>query len=330
MTGKEIITANLEHNNPERVGLTFDEGRINDIEVVSPAAPLSYTPKRWVDGGKEYYDDQWGNIWRRMLAGCVKGEIYKEALDDWSKLEQLQAPDYSDIRQYLPVKAAFDKANDKFKLLSLDGWIFDNARYIRRLDVYLMDMVENPDNLKKLHKIVASVYESKIVGAAVTGADGILIGEDMGTQTGLLFSPVMWDYYFKALYTELFSLAHSFGLKVFMHSCGKNWDILDNLIEAGVDCLQFDQPLVYDIERLARKLREKKVGLWSPIDIQKVLPTGDKDYIQEQTSKMIEIFKGGLILKNYPDLNGIGVDRQWDMWAYTKACELNGIDIENS
>jgi hypothetical protein len=31
---------------------------------------------------------------------------------------------------------------------------------------------------------------------------------------------------------------------------------------------------------------------------------------------MVCLFKGGLIMKNYPDLPGIGVKPEWDMWAY--------------
>jgi hypothetical protein len=31
---------------------------------------------------------------------------------------------------------------------------------------------------------------------------------------------------------------------------------------------------------------------------------------------MVETFHGGLIAKNYPDLHGIGVEPEWDDWAY--------------
>ncbi len=92
--------------------------------------------------------------------------------------------------------------------------------------------------------------------------------------------------------------------------------MIDDLIECGFDCFQFDQPRAYDIPALARKLRERKVALWSPVDIQQVLPTGDRTRIEREAETMVETFRGGLIAKNYPDLHGIGVKPEWDQWAY--------------
>jgi hypothetical protein len=31
---------------------------------------------------------------------------------------------------------------------------------------------------------------------------------------------------------------------------------------------------------------------------------------------LVEVFRGGFIAKNYPDLSGIGVKPEWDQWAY--------------
>jgi hypothetical protein len=65
------------------------------------------------------------------------------------------------------------------RLAGIGGWVFDNARYLRKLENYLMDL---------------------------------------------------------ALY----------GMKVFLHSCGMNWKLVDDLLDCGIDCFQFDQPAVYD------------------------------------------------------------------------------------
>jgi uroporphyrinogen-III decarboxylase len=110
-----------------------------------------------------------------------------------------------------------------------------------------------------------------------------------------------------------------------MHSCGYNWALIDDLVEAGVDCFQFDQPSAYDMPALAKKLREKKVGLWAPVDIQKVLPTGDRTFIEAESRRLVETFRGGLMLKNYGDLNGIGVQPEWDQWAYEALVKAAGL-----
>jgi uroporphyrinogen decarboxylase len=182
-----------------------------------------------------------------------------------------------------------------------------------------------PDELMRMHTIVAGVYEQKIHLAGKAHADGIFIGEDMGTQTGLLFSPRMFRLYFKDMYTRLLAIAHDYGMKVFLHSCGQNWAIVPDLLDAGVDVFQFDQPALYDMPRLAALLRQRTAALWSPVDIQQILPTGERAVIEAGANHMVDEFEGCLICKNYPDLPGIGVQEEWDAWAYNALCKRAGL-----
>ena len=332
MTSKEIILANINHQNPPRCGMTFDGGRCNDI-VSCGLTPYGYRQKRWVEGKLEYYDDQWGNLWVRMRDGSVKGEIHTPVIEEWSQLDDLQPPDYghlSGAEDSHPscaeqMNALFSRPTDTFKMAHIGGWIFDNARYLRKMEVYLCDLALYPDELKRMHQIVADVYEQKIHLAGKAGADGIFVGEDMGTQTGLLFSPRMFRQYFKQMYTRLWGIAHDYGMKVFLHSCGRNMEIVPDLLDAGVNVFQFDQPALYDMPELAALFRERKAALWSPVDIQKIMPTGDRTVIEAGANEMYALFEGGLICKNYPDLPGIGVEEEWDMWAYDAICQKAGL-----
>ena len=97
------------------------------------------------------------------------------------------------------------------------------------------------------------------------------------------------------------------------------------MIDAGIDCFQFDQPANYDMPALARKFKERKVALYSPTDIQKILPTGDEKLIRAESRRMVEIFNGAMIVKSYGDLNGIGVKPEWDAWAYEEFVRFAGL-----
>ena len=316
MNSKEIIYANLEHRNPVRPGLTFDNNRIDDMCWGGPGSPKGYTQKRWIEGQYEYYDDMWGNIWARMIDGCAAGEIFKPAIEDWTQLKDYQIPQYDFDEMVKSMRQGFAESGDKFKMAGMPGWVFASSRYLRKMEIYLMDMLLYPEELKQLHEKVAGVYELVIRAAGEAKAEGIMFCEDMGTQNGLLFSPALWQEYFGDLYCNLFGLAHECGMKVFMHSCGQNRQILEPLLQAGVDCFQFDQPTVYDMADLAQLLKKYKAALWSPIDIQKIMPTGDRPIIEKGVDDMFKHFEGGLIFKNYPDLKGIGVKEEWDNWAY--------------
>jgi hypothetical protein len=316
MNSKEIMNANLGHFNPPRPGLTFNNDRKNDMAWSDPGTPRGYVQKRWTEGQFEYYDDMWGNLWARVTDGCAAGEVHKAAIEDWSQLKDLKIPKYDFNETVDSFRKGFIHNQDKFKMAGMPGWIFASSRYLRKMENYLMDMLLYPEEVRALHEKISVVYEEVIRAAGKAGAEGIFFCEDMGTQNGLLFSPQLWQEYFGDLYGRLFGMAHECGMKVFMHSCGQNREILEPLLNAGVDCFQFDQPTVYDMSDLARLLKKHKAALWSPIDIQKILPTGNRLVIEKGVDEMFEHFEGFLILKNYGDLKGIGVDPEWDNWAY--------------
>ena len=212
---------------------------------------------------------------------------------------------------------------DKFKLGWLPGWPFAVCRYMRKMDIYFMDLIEYRSQIDVLHDRVTSLFERVIDRYGEAGMDGVMFCEDLGIQDRTLMSPAMWRDIFRPLYERLTRRAHHYSMKVIQHSCGYNWALIDDLVEAGVDlcdagidCLQFDQPAVYDQPALAAKLRTHGVGLYAPCDIQKVLPTGDRALIERESRRLAETFRGGFIAKNYPDLNGIGVKPEWDQWAY--------------
>lgn len=193
-----------------------------------------------------------------MAKGCAKGQVYKPVLESWDELASMRIPEYDGEACAQRVRARFsDDTGDHFKVCPIGGWVFDNARYLRKMEVYLLDLAMYPDEVRAMHAKVGEVYEQKIHAAGRGGANAIVIGEDMGTQQGLLVSPDMFRDYFKDLYSRLMGLAHDYGMKVLMHSCGQNREIIDDLIECGVDAFQFDQPAVYDMAELSNREEER-------------------------------------------------------------------------
>jgi len=56
----------------------------------------------------------------------------------------------------------------------------------------------------------------------------------------------------------------------------------------------------------------------SPVDIQKVLPTGNRELIESRALEMCHLFReagGGWIAKDYPSYQDIGIDPVWAKWA---------------
>ncbi len=316
---REIIIQNIEYRCEERIGLNFDGNRCNDF--IGAGIQDGFESKVWIEGDTEYSTDLWGNTWHRKTGMSQGGEVFKPVLQDWVQLDALQLPDLDNRAYYQGARDLVASGTDGFKLGWLPGWPFSICRYMRKMEVYFMDLIESRDHIDVLHDRVTTLLEGVIDRYGESGVDGVMFCEDLGIQDRLLMSPDMWRDIFAPLYERLTARAHQHGMKVIQHSCGYNWLLVDDLCAAGIDCLQFDQPAVYDQPALAAKLRQHGVGLYAPCDIQKVLPTGDRALIEHETRRLVEIFRGGLIAKNYADLKGIGVQPEWDQWAYNTFIE---------
>ncbi len=314
LTPREVIRQNIECRCEERIGLNFDRDRRNDF--AGCGVNDGFKAEVWTEGEIEFRTDAWGNVWHRISGMSQGGEIFKPALDTWDKLEGLQLPDLANPAFFQGARDLAASGTDRFRLGWMPGWPFATCRYLRKMEIYFLDLIEERERIDILHDRVTTMLEGVIEQYGKAGVDGIMFCEDLGIQDRTLMSPAMWRDIFRPLYERLTGKAHQYGMKVIQHSCGYNWALVDDLCEAGIDCLQFDQPAVYDLPALAAKLRKHGVGLYSPCDIQKVLPTGDRELIERETRRMVDTFRGGLIAKNYPDLPGIGVKNEWDDWAY--------------
>ncbi len=316
MTEREIVLSNIEYRSDGPIGMVFKNrtGRLNDFTGSSVRHDIE--TDEWEEGGYLYYTDIWGNTWYRVSGMSKGGEVYKPAIEDWSKLDNLELPELDKPEYFEHARELCTSGTTRYRNAFLPGWTFATSRYLRKMDIYFTDLIAYRDHVDELHDRVTSLLERVIDRFGEAGMDGVMFCEDLGVQDRLLMSPEMWRDIFRPHYERLTSRAHSHGMKVIQHSCGYNRDLVDDLCEAGIDCLQFDQTAVYDMPALAKKLRGHGVGLFSPCDIQQVLPTGDRARIEAETKRLVETFRGGFIAKDYGDLHGIGVEPEWDEWAY--------------
>ena len=311
MTPREIIRRNLDFTDPERIGFAFRGGRWNDFRGAGMDPSPTWTPRRWQEGSVEYYDDEWGNVWHRLVERSIGGEIFTPALPDWSQLDDYQLPDMAHPARFASPSQVFAQEQDHFRLGSLPGFPFAICRYLRKMEVYFQDLLLHRPQIDELHERVTALLEQVIVRYGESGADGVFFCEDWGIQDRLLVSPRQWREIFKPLFARLCRTARDCGVAVLMHSCGYNWDILDDLADVGIQALQFDQTRLYGHERLAAKLQSRQVALYSPVDNQQVQPRGKREEIRAEAHRMARLFggeQGGFIATTYGDLHGIGVE----------------------
>jgi len=314
MTPQEIVRRTLEYSEPERVARSF---RDSDICGAGCSAKTHATDWNDIGNGRWERTDEWGNTWGRVDP-TSKGEVVNGVLEDMSAMDSYEFLDYSCPADYTCVAERRAQAPDKWLNGGMPGFAFNIARKMRKLDQYLMDLVLEADRMHELHDRIDVMLEDMIRNYASTGVDGIMFGEDWGTQNQTLISPEMWASEFFPRFQKLCGMAHDLGIKVFMHSCGKIEAIVPGLMEAGIDVLQFDQPDLHGIDVLASHQKQGNITFWCPVDIQKTLQQRDEDVIRGKAREMLDKLwhgRGGFIASYYGNNSSIGLNPKWQDYA---------------
>ncbi|MFB3895189.1 MAG: uroporphyrinogen decarboxylase family protein [bacterium] len=174
--------------------------------------------------------------------------------------------------------------------------------YLRGMEQTYMDLVLNPEIVEAIITHIREYfleYNRRVFEAAQGGIDIFMMGDDFGTQTGLMMDINMWRKYFKPGLKSYIDLAHRYGIKVMHHTCGSVRDLIPDFIDCGLDILQSIQPRATGME-LAELKKEygRDICFHGGIDIQQTVPYGTAADIRQEVKQQIEAGKenGGYIL----------------------------------
>jgi uroporphyrinogen decarboxylase len=182
---------------------------------------------------------------------------------------------------------------------SLGQSIFEQSSYLRGLDTLLMDLIINKEFAHALFRKVTDIQKTKYgrfldkVGKYV---DVVRVGDDTGMQQGPLMSPQLYREMLKPYHKEYFDfIKERTDAKLCLHSCGAVYELIEDLIDVGVDILNPIQVSAKNMEcsRLKKEFGDR-LGFWGGIDTQRVLPFGTPDEVKEEVRMRIrELGPGG-------------------------------------
>ena len=220
------------------------------------------------------------------------------------ELEDLEFFQWPDPAKYIDVEECKRRValapDDKVCLGMMWSAHFQDICAAFGMENALMNMIANPEIYEAVDAKIMEFYlkANEIFYEATKGRlNAVLIGNDMGSQRGLMLSPDMVRRFIIPGCKKLVEQAHSYGLKVIYHSCGSIVDIIPDLIEAGVDIIHPIQALAAGME--PQGLKEKfgdKVSFCGGVDTQDLLVNGTPEDVQKKVKELRTIFPTGLII----------------------------------
>ena len=270
------------------------------VDFRSVTVPFTGSLKSALDG---VFHDMWGIGYRRVDHG--RGGAYDEAvvlplaelktLDDvenypWPRPEQF---DYSGVAE------ACEKLKDYCICCGHAGIpdILNGVSRGRGMERVMMDIALRDEvGMAIIRKRCDIWYEllRRTLAASQGRIDIVCLGEDMGNQRGRMFSPRDFDDVFRPELQRFINLAHEFGAKAMLHSCGDTHEIMPALIEMGLDILDAMQPepAGMDLETI-RSICKGKLAFCGLISTQQTLPYGSAAECRAEARHRLHVIARG-------------------------------------
>jgi uroporphyrinogen decarboxylase len=258
----------------------------------------------WFQAGYDYIKLQPGADFNPQKIGVDDKVTYNDdgtVFRKWASEGQGVISDLKDLENYVfPSVNDFDYSNfEKIKSLLPEGMgvvgqygdIFTMTWEMMGFENFSISTFENPDLIEllstKLGELVLSMFENMAKSDAV---DALWYSDDIAYTNGLLVSPDTLEKYFFPWLKKIGDLAKQYNKPFMYHSDGILYDVMDRIINCGVNALHPIEPKAMNIIEVNERYGDK-LCLIGNIDVD-LLSRGTPEEIKQNVISNIENISG--------------------------------------
>lgn len=224
--------------------------------------------------------------------------------EDYSNASDIEKFDWPDPAKFLDriesLRRVRSAPADRIKMGILWSAHFQDACAAFGMEQALMVMLANPEMFRAVIDRITDFYlkANELFYESTKGRlDAILIGNDFGSQTGLMVDPdSLREFVFPGT-KKLIDQAKSYGLTVMHHSCGSIFPIILDIADLGADIIHPIQALANEMD--APNLKKHfggHVAFCGGIDAQYLLVNGTPEEVSKKVHELKDLFPTGLII----------------------------------
>jgi len=293
----ELGTARIDEETMQRL-----KSDVRGVRDIHPADTLERNQTR---DPHSPFIDSWGSGQKEIAPGEWFPGIHP--LAELSSVEELESysgwPDMSDPSRVAHVRstAAALAEENQYGIMATPWLLFplERAFAMQGMDVFLLNLAMNPDLAVALLEKTAALCKS-LMGVFLDElgdmVDIIKIGDDLGTQESLLMSPKMYRELLKPIHADYIQfIKERTNAKVFFHTDGDVFPLIDDFIEMGVDILnpiQTSAGKMADLTTLKKQFG-KNIVFCGGLDTHRVLPSGTTAEVREEVKRVIQLLGEG-------------------------------------
>ncbi len=252
-----------------------------------PTSPIPQTYRN-VARRDEPYTDDFGCVWSTTEDG-ITGTVTGHPLADWNRYADYAFPDPARCTGIGPIDW-IEKERTLRLTREAGGLAFGALRHghtflqLCDLRAYENLMFDFADDRPEIHRLISDLedFNAGIVSRYLEiGVDVMGYAEDLGMQRGPMVSPEHFRRFIQPSYRRLMKPARDRGTLVHMHSDGDLHDLIDDIVDGGVDILNL-QDLVNGLDWIGRRFagrtcieldidRQSVTALGTPLEIDQLI-----------------------------------------------------------
>ena len=208
---------------------------------------------------------------------------------------KLKMPDDSDIERTRKYVKEYKKAVSGTRIgVSFGGGCLCQTLYefVVGMEDFMMAVYEDRDFIEEIMEISTEYWIRFNKTIINEGVDLFSIGDDIAFKTGLFIPPKLFKEIWVPRMARMIEPAVEAGIPVQFHSDGKIDDIVDDLIEMGVDSINPLDPYCIDYADY-KKRYGSRVALSGNIDVEFPLAKGTPEDVERDVKKHMEVLKPG-------------------------------------
>jgi len=294
---------------PELGTAAVDEATLRrlhgDVRGVLDREPADVLERNRTREPHSDYIDSWGSGAREVAPGEWFPMV--EPLAEATTIEAIERypwPDMDDPTRvaHMAAEAARLRAEGEYAIMATPWLLFplERAFAMQRMDRFLLNTAVEPEFAAALLRKIGGLCDrlmSHVLDAVGDDIDIIKIGDDLGMQQSLLMSPATYRSMLKPIHAaSIAAIRRRTSAKVFFHTDGDVFPLLDDLVEIGVDILnpiQTSAGQMADLATLKRRYGDA-LTFCGGIDTQRILPHGTPDEVRAEVRRVIgELAPGG-------------------------------------
>ncbi|MGI6174087.1 MAG: uroporphyrinogen decarboxylase family protein [Christensenellales bacterium] len=311
MNSRERVRRAMHYRSVDKVPLQYyytpvgyyEHGeKLNDLYASLPGdfepyrrMPIPKIAESCYDIDGRYHElrrDEWGVVWEYRIFGVAGIPKHHPISSPEEMMAYRLPPDPADAGEEFDAYArqVRKRQEDGFYTFGGAGSLYEILLALYGDENVLCDIALDEPAIHDLADRLMRRGLANVRRSVKAGADGIALGDDYGTERGMILSPKRWREFFKPRMREMLEPAAKAGLDIHFHSCGNIMPILEDLREVGITSIWPQLP-AYDMKELADRCCSLGLAVAIHTDRARTMTSGTPQQVRDLVRREFDIFR---------------------------------------